>query len=74
MQLERRVTEGSEKDQTLTEAVQGLNEARMEVKRKEQSMHQLEKERSQHDNERRRLQENLHDAENALRTAARLVA
>ena len=65
------MTKGSEKEHTITEAVQGLSEAKMELKRQEQRVRQLTRQAAQMEGENSRLQENVRDAESALRTAAK---
>ncbi|XP_029464395.1 coiled-coil domain-containing protein 171 isoform X2 [Rhinatrema bivittatum] len=69
--LELNSTQGAEKDQTLTEAVKSLSEAKMELRRKDQSLRQLNRHFTQLEQDKRRLEESIHDAECALRMAAK---
>ncbi|KAL3866903.1 hypothetical protein ACJMK2_044153, partial [Sinanodonta woodiana] len=64
-------TEGLDKEHTLTNAIQGLAETKMELKKKEQMLRQVNKQAAQLEGEKRSLQDNLNDAEKALRTVAR---
>ncbi|KAK3595167.1 hypothetical protein CHS0354_002766, partial [Potamilus streckersoni] len=63
-------TEGLDKEHTLTNAIQGLAETKMELKKKEQMLRQVNKQAAQLEGEKRSLQDNLNDAEKALRTVA----
>ncbi|XP_013378672.1 coiled-coil domain-containing protein 171-like [Lingula anatina] len=69
--LDIQASEGSEKEKTLSEAVQGLSEARQEIRRTEQTVRQLNKHVQQLEEEKRILQDNVFDAENTLRTVAK---
>ncbi|XP_052280653.1 coiled-coil domain-containing protein 171-like isoform X2 [Dreissena polymorpha] len=64
-------SEGIEKEQTLTEAIQGLAETKLELRRKEQTVRQVNKQLSSLEGEKESLQNNLQDAEKALRTVAK---
>ncbi|ERE86084.1 hypothetical protein H671_2g4739, partial [Cricetulus griseus] len=48
-----------------------LSEAKMELRRKDQSLRQLNRHLTQLEQDKRRLEENIHDAESALRMAAK---
>ncbi|XP_070336638.1 coiled-coil domain-containing protein 171 isoform X1 [Odocoileus virginianus] len=50
---------------------QSLSEAKMELRRKDQSLRQLNRHLTQLEQDKRRLEENIHDAESALRMAAK---
>ena len=50
---------------------QGLNEAKMEARRHELRVRQLSRQVATLEEDKRHLQENIADAENALRTAAK---
>ncbi|XP_046839327.1 coiled-coil domain-containing protein 171-like isoform X2 [Xenia sp. Carnegie-2017] len=56
---------------TLAQAVKNLSEARMEIKRKEQSVRMITKDSRLAESEKRLLQEKLNDAEKATNAAAR---
>ena len=66
-------SQGSNKEQTLSEAVRDLTEAKMELKRQEQQVRQLNRQIQQLEADKRPLQEKVKDAESALRTAAKYV-
>ena len=66
-------SQGSNKEQTLSEAVRDLTEAKMELKRQEQQVRQLNRQIQQLEADKRPLQEKVKDAESALRTAAKCV-
>ncbi|KAH0628334.1 hypothetical protein JD844_009337 [Phrynosoma platyrhinos] len=53
------------------EAQQSLSEAKMELRRKDQSLRQLNRHLTQLEQDKRRLEESIHDAESALRMAAK---
>ena len=53
--------------------MQSLSEAKMELRRKDQSLRQLNRHLTQLEQDKRRLEENIHDAESALRMAAKWV-
>ncbi|XP_072167507.1 coiled-coil domain-containing protein 171-like [Diadema setosum] len=71
LQLNVKTTEELEKDHNITEAIKGLSEAKMELRRKEQSVRQLSRQLSQLESERRSLQEGMHAAESALKSSTR---
>ncbi|XP_063955976.1 coiled-coil domain-containing protein 171-like isoform X1 [Lytechinus pictus] len=71
IQLNVKTTEELEKDHNITEAIKGLSEAKMELRRKEQSVRQLSRQLSQMENERRSLQDSLNAAESALKANTR---
>lgn len=64
-------SEGMEKEQTLSEAIQGLAETKLELRRKEQTIRQLNKQLAGLEGEKDTLRNNLCDAEKALRTVAK---
>ncbi|XP_050400373.1 coiled-coil domain-containing protein 171 isoform X2 [Patella vulgata] len=69
--LELYATDGVERQQTLSETVQDLSELKSELKRKEQTIRQLNKQVMQYEFDKKSFQGNLTDAESALRTAAK---
>uniref|UniRef100_A0A452I064 Uncharacterized protein n=1 Tax=Gopherus agassizii TaxID=38772 RepID=A0A452I064_9SAUR len=69
--LELHSSEEADKNQTLSEAVKSLSEAKMELRRKDQSLRQLNRHLSQLEQDKCRLEESIHDAESALRMAAK---
>ncbi|KAJ6669522.1 hypothetical protein lerEdw1_000070 [Lerista edwardsae] len=69
--LELHSCEEADKNQTLSEAVKSLSEAKMELRRKDQSLRQLNRHLTQLEQDKRRLEESIHDAESALRMAAK---
>ncbi|XP_030832697.1 coiled-coil domain-containing protein 171 isoform X2 [Strongylocentrotus purpuratus] len=71
IQLNVKTTEELEKDHNITEAIKGLSEAKMELRRKEQSARQLSRQFSQMENERRSLQDSLAAAESAIKANTR---
>ncbi|XP_062577737.1 coiled-coil domain-containing protein 171-like isoform X2 [Saccostrea cucullata] len=71
MRLDLYTTEGMEKEQTLSEAVHGLTETKGELKRKEQTLRQLNRQVISLEGEKKALLTNVADAEKALRTVAR---
>ncbi|XP_053405701.1 coiled-coil domain-containing protein 171-like isoform X2 [Mercenaria mercenaria] len=64
-------SEGMEKEQTLSEAIQGLAETKLELRRKEQTVRQVNKQLAALEGEKESLRNNLQDAEKALRTVAK---
>ncbi|XP_077086913.1 coiled-coil domain-containing protein 171 isoform X2 [Siphateles boraxobius] len=60
-----------EKDRTLAQAVQSLSDAKLELRRKHQSLRSLGKQLSQSQQENQELQRNIITAENTLYTAAK---
>ncbi|XP_022332700.2 coiled-coil domain-containing protein 171-like isoform X2 [Crassostrea virginica] len=71
LRLDLYTTEGMEKEQTLSEAVHGLTETKGELKRKEQTLRQLNRQVISLEGEKKALLTNITDAEKALRTVAR---
>ena len=71
--LDAITSQGSDHEQTVAAAVAGAAEARMELKRQEQLVRQLNRQIEQLEVERRPLNEKVKDAESALRTAAKYV-
>ncbi|XP_048259658.1 coiled-coil domain-containing protein 171-like isoform X3 [Haliotis rufescens] len=71
VRLDLCATQGMDKEVTLTEAVQGLSEAKVELRRREQSIRQLQKQVLQMEMERKSVTGNMADTENALHTANR---
>ncbi|KAJ7371526.1 hypothetical protein OS493_024866 [Desmophyllum pertusum] len=69
--LELHANQGEEKDVTLAEAVKGLTEAKMELRRKEHAVRQVSKQMSYMENEKNALVERLNDAEKTMTAAAR---
>ncbi|XP_032070552.1 coiled-coil domain-containing protein 171 isoform X2 [Thamnophis elegans] len=69
--LELHSSEEADKKQTLSDAVKSLSEAKMELRRKDQSLRQLNRHLTQLEQDKRRLEESIHDAESALRMAAK---
>ncbi|XP_058027407.1 coiled-coil domain-containing protein 171 isoform X3 [Ahaetulla prasina] len=69
--LELHSSEEADKNQTLSDAVKSLSEAKMELRRKDQSLRQLNRHLTQLEQDKRRLEESIHDAESALRMAAK---
>ncbi|XP_076465696.1 coiled-coil domain-containing protein 171-like isoform X2 [Babylonia areolata] len=64
-------TQGVQNQQTLSEAMTGLNEVKEDLRRKDQELKQCRKQAMQFEFQRKSLQANLKDAEDALRTAAK---
>ncbi|OCU00934.1 coiled-coil domain-containing protein 171 isoform X2 [Xenopus laevis] len=64
--IELHSTEEAEKDQTLTEAVKSLSEAKLELERKGQCLRQLNRQLQRIEQDKLQLQVGIHDAENAL--------
>ncbi|XP_060080102.1 coiled-coil domain-containing protein 171-like [Ylistrum balloti] len=71
LRLDLYTTEGMEKEQILTSAVQGLAEHKSEMKKKEQTLRQLNRQVITLEGEKKSLSTNVSDAERALRTVAR---
>lgn len=71
LRLDLYTTEGMEKEQTLSEAVHGLTETKGELKRKEQTLRQLNRQVISLEGEKKAFLTNIADAEKALRTVAR---
>ncbi|XP_077989026.1 coiled-coil domain-containing protein 171-like isoform X2 [Glandiceps talaboti] len=71
MRLNVNTSEELERNATISEAVKNLSEAKMEMKRKEQTLRQLNRHISQLDSDKKQLQDNVYDAESTLRLAAR---
>ncbi|XP_029140704.1 coiled-coil domain-containing protein 171 [Protobothrops mucrosquamatus] len=69
--LELHSSEEADKNQTLSDAVKSLSEAKMELRRKDQSLRQLNRHLTQLEQDKRRLEQSIHDAESALRMAAK---
>ncbi|ESO96757.1 hypothetical protein LOTGIDRAFT_87900, partial [Lottia gigantea] len=69
--LEMYATDGEEKRHTLSAAAQDLSEIKSELRRKEQTIRQLNKQTMQYEFDKKSFEGNLTDAENALRTAAK---
>ncbi|NXJ08858.1 CC171 protein, partial [Odontophorus gujanensis] len=69
--LELRSSEEADKNQVLSETVKRLSEAKMELRRKDQSLRQLNRLLTQLEQDKRRLKESIHDAESALCVAAK---
>ncbi|XP_053096457.1 coiled-coil domain-containing protein 171 [Pangasianodon hypophthalmus] len=69
--METHTSEQLEKDHTLAQAVQSLSDAKLELKRKDQSLRLLGKRLSQSQQEKQELQQSINRAENTLRMAAR---
>ncbi|KFV55393.1 Coiled-coil domain-containing protein 171, partial [Tyto alba] len=69
--LELHSSEEADKNQVLSETVKRLSEAKMELRRKDQSLHQLNRLLTQLEQDKRRLKESVHDAESALCMAAK---
>ncbi|KAM9367327.1 coiled-coil domain-containing protein 171 [Phaethornis superciliosus] len=69
--LELHSSEEADKTQVLSETVKRLSEAKMELRRKDQSLRQLNRLLTQLEQDRLRLKENIHDAESALCMAAK---
>ncbi|XP_053910443.1 coiled-coil domain-containing protein 171 isoform X3 [Cuculus canorus] len=70
-QLELHSSEEVDKNQILNETVKRLSEAKMELRRKYQSLCQLNRLLTQLEQDKRRQKENIHDLENALCMAAK---
>lgn len=69
--LELHANQGEEKDVTLAEAVKGLSEAKMELRRKEHAIRQVSKQMSYMESEKNALADRLSDAEKTMTAAAR---
>ncbi|KFQ62469.1 Coiled-coil domain-containing protein 171, partial [Pelecanus crispus] len=69
--LELHSSEEADKNQVLSETVKRLSEAKMELRRKDQSLRQLNRLLTQLEQDKRRLKESVHDAESALCMAAK---
>ncbi|XP_050572466.1 coiled-coil domain-containing protein 171 isoform X4 [Cygnus atratus] len=69
--LELHSSEEADKNQVLSETVKRLFEAKMELRRKDQSLRQLNRLLTQLEQDKRRLKESIHDAESALCMAAK---
>lgn len=69
--LELHANQGEEKDVTLAEAVKGLTEAKMELRRKEHAVRQVSKQMTYMENEKNALIDRLNDAEKTMTAAAR---
>ncbi|KFO08621.1 Coiled-coil domain-containing protein 171, partial [Balearica regulorum gibbericeps] len=69
--LELYSSEEADKNQVLSETIKRLSEAKMELKRKDQSLRQLNRLLTQLEQDKRRLRESIHDAESALCMAAK---
>ncbi|KGL98472.1 Coiled-coil domain-containing protein 171, partial [Charadrius vociferus] len=69
--LELHSSEEADKNEVLSETVKRLSEAKMELRRKDQSLRQLNKLLTQLEQDKRRLKESIHDAESALCMAAK---
>ncbi|XP_026722111.1 coiled-coil domain-containing protein 171 isoform X1 [Athene cunicularia] len=64
--LEVHSSEEADKNEILSETVKRLSEAKMELRRKDQSLCQLNRLLTQLEQDKRRLKESIHDAESAL--------
>ncbi|KAM9167380.1 LOW QUALITY PROTEIN: coiled-coil domain-containing protein 171 [Mergus octosetaceus] len=64
--LELHSNEEADKNQVLSETVKRLFEAKMELRRKDQSLRQLNRLLTQLEQEKRQLKESVHDAQSAL--------
>ncbi|NXY69653.1 CC171 protein, partial [Glareola pratincola] len=69
--LELHSSEEADKNQVLSETVKRLSEAKMELRRKDQSLRQLNRLLTQLEQDKRGLKESIHDAESALCMAAK---
>ncbi|KFO86327.1 Coiled-coil domain-containing protein 171, partial [Buceros rhinoceros silvestris] len=69
--LELHSSEEADKNQVLSETVKRLSEAKTELRRKDQSLRQLNRLLTQLEQDKRRLKESIHDAESALCMAAK---
>nr|XP_032803584.1 coiled-coil domain-containing protein 171 [Petromyzon marinus]XP_032803593.1 coiled-coil domain-containing protein 171 [Petromyzon marinus] len=69
--LQQHASQDTEKEQTLAEAVKGLSEAKLEVRRKEHAVQQLNRRLAQMENERRRLYDAIKGTEDVLRSSTR---
>uniref|UniRef100_UPI001EAE89E0 coiled-coil domain-containing protein 171-like n=1 Tax=Oncorhynchus gorbuscha TaxID=8017 RepID=UPI001EAE89E0 len=71
LRMDTHCGEEREREQTLSQAVQSLSEARQEVRQKEQSLRVLGKHLSGLQQEKKSLEESVRHAEDALRMAAK---
>ncbi|KFP76586.1 Coiled-coil domain-containing protein 171, partial [Apaloderma vittatum] len=69
--LESHFSEDADKNKVLSEAVERLCEAKTELRRKDQSLRQLNRLLTQLEQDKCRLKESIHDAESALCMAAK---
>uniref|UniRef100_S4RBB1 Coiled-coil domain containing 171 n=1 Tax=Petromyzon marinus TaxID=7757 RepID=S4RBB1_PETMA len=69
--LQQHASQDTEKEQTLAEAVKGLSEAKLEVRRKEHAVQQLNRRLAQMEDERRRLYDAIKGTEDVLRSSTR---
>ncbi|XP_071658855.1 coiled-coil domain-containing protein 171 isoform X6 [Patagioenas fasciata] len=69
--LELHSSEEADKNQVLSETVKRLSEAKMELRRKDQSLHQLNRLLTQLEQDKCRLKESIRDSESALCVAAK---
>ncbi|KAM8960516.1 LOW QUALITY PROTEIN: coiled-coil domain-containing protein 171 [Pelodytes ibericus] len=69
--IELHSADETKKNQTLSEAIKSLSEAKMELRRKDQSLHQLNRQLAQLEQNKRRQEENIHNADNALHIAVK---
>ncbi|XP_043088477.1 coiled-coil domain-containing protein 171 isoform X2 [Puntigrus tetrazona] len=69
LSMELHTGEELEKDRTLAQAVQSLSDAKLELRRRDQSLRSLQKQFSQSQQENKQLQHRLTGAENTLTTA-----
>ncbi|XP_064358530.1 coiled-coil domain-containing protein 171 isoform X3 [Dromaius novaehollandiae] len=69
--LELHSSEEADKNRILSETVKSLSKAKMELRRKDQSLRQLNRLLTQLEQDKRRLEESIHDAESALCMAAK---
>ncbi|XP_042606829.1 coiled-coil domain-containing protein 171-like [Cyprinus carpio] len=69
LSMELHTGEELEKDRTLAQAVQSLSDAKLELRRKDQSLRSLGKQLSQSQQENKQLQHDITRAENTLTTA-----
>ncbi|XP_072051305.1 coiled-coil domain-containing protein 171-like [Amphiura filiformis] len=66
MRLNMHTAEEMERNSTISEAVKELSDAKMQLKRKEQLLHQLNRQISNMEGEKKSLQDNVLEAERAL--------
>ncbi|NXL83137.1 CC171 protein, partial [Alectura lathami] len=69
--LELHSSEEADKNEVLSETIKRLSEAKMELRRKDQSLRQLNRLLTQLEQDKRRLKESIRDAESALCMAAK---
>ncbi|XP_048583728.1 coiled-coil domain-containing protein 171 isoform X2 [Nematostella vectensis] len=69
--LEMHSTQGEEKDATLGEAVRGLSEAKMELRRQEHALRQMTKQMNQLEADKRSLMDRVSSADKTMTSTAR---